>query len=692
MGLLSRLRARAQGGAREEEAPEDDRPDPSFQNAFTRRAIVAALWTGIILSIPLWWKATTIVRLPLPEAELSRWTERGACPIRIPTSLRIHLPSKLLPPAYPFYDESSSPSTLYHSETDLLARLRQDLVHDLDEASGRHAPRTTGKAVSPDVLSAAQDDSCIEWKISFAGLGEDPAPASTQAYEYDILLGSSERHSSRANSIFLNLNSTESSMGSLASGITSQLRPIFNLPLRTLPIADTRAIQYSRPLRLVFSLLNEDTTRGGAVDGWELTQALHDSELQKLVESLGGVHDVLVESQVLWYAPLAFQPTREDQVHVLEQSGDCSATTEPSDPSPALSTDEAESAEVDTLLQDDSKPKKKKSSCVLKTRTDSRYFVEWEDLKVFVNAAAWSLTSAVSSLRQVASISTLGLANTTTAIPSLVEEEEKTIHLLLYLPAADQRPLLVRDPRTGNASEAHAWMVPQWGGVVLLNLPASDPALTRKGQVGPVLPADDLQEPIRLWTDQLRTLLGLRSNHVVTFCADSKQGGASSSCIPRRLPADLLAIRRIVESVREAVTTLQSTARLVRKIPNLGVGTDVRGFVEGALELLTQLDRNLHADTESIPASSRYASSSQAHARLQHALSLASLSSTLASRAFFHPSMLGLLYFPEEHKYAVYTPLFGPVAVPLLVALLREIKDWRKARRRSREEKKTKTE
>ncbi|CAD6910961.1 unnamed protein product [Tilletia controversa] len=661
---ISRFRkAKGQDDAEEEE-PQDDRPDPSFQNAFTRRAIVAALWTGVVLSVPLWWKTTTIVRLPLPEAELSSWTERGACPIRIPTSLRIHLPG------------NAASSQLYNAEPDFLEHLRRSLVRDLDEASGRHAP-SSDKSVSSDAPSAAKDDSCIDWSVTFDGVEESSAPASIQAFGYDVVLGASAKGSKPSASIFLNISSTGSAPESLASGIASQLSSAFNLPLRTLPIADTRAIQYSRPLRLVFSLLNEDVTRGGAVDGWELTQALRDSELQSLVESLGGVHDVLVESQVLWYAPLAFQPTREDQVHILEQSGDCSVT------------DQADADEVDSLLQD--APPPKESSCVIKSRTDSRFFVEWEDLKVFVNAAAWSLTSAVSSLRQVASVSTLGLANTTTFVPSLVEEEEKTIHLLLYLPAADQRPLLVRDPKTGNASQAHAWMVPQWGGVVLLNLPASDDTSAKKGQVGPVLRAEDLQEPIRLWTNQLRTLLGLRSESgsSVPFCTQSELG---ETCIPRTLPADLLAIRRIVESTRDAVATLQSTVRLVHKISNLGVGTEVKGDVEGALELLTQLDRSLQGAPASIPVLSRQASPSQAHAYLQHALSLASLSSTLASRAFFHPSMLGLLYFPEEHKYAVYTPLFGPVAVPLLVALVRELKDWRKARRRSREAEKTKTE
>lgn len=29
--------------------------------------------------------------------------------------------------------------------------------------------------------------------------------------------------------------------------------------------------------------------------------------------------------------------------------------------------------------------------------------------------------------------------------------------------------------------------------------------------------------------------------------------------------------------------------------------------------------------------------------------------------ASFHHEMLAMLYFPDEHKWAVYTPLFGPI-------------------------------
>ena len=40
-----------------------------------------------------------------------------------------------------------------------------------------------------------------------------------------------------------------------------------------------------------------------------------------------------------------------------------------------------------------------------------------------------------------------------------------------------------------------------------------------------------------------------------------------------------------------------------------------------------------------------------------------------------------MLYFPAEHKYAVYTPLFSSIAAPLIAAVAREFMAWKKERK-----------
>ncbi len=67
--------------------------------------------------------------------------------------------------------------------------------------------------------------------------------------------------------------------------------------------------------------------------------------------------------------------------------------------------------------------------------------------------------------------------------------------------------------------------------------------------------------------------------------------------------------------------------------------------------------------------------------RFSTALESAKLAEMKAERAFFEPSMVAMVYFPDEHKVAVYLPLLGPVAVPLIMSAIKELKAIRQQRR-----------
>lgn len=56
------------------------------------------------------------------------------------------------------------------------------------------------------------------------------------------------------------------------------------------------------------------------------------------------------------------------------------------------------------------------------------------------------------------------------------------------------------------------------------------------------------------------------------------------------------------------------------------------------------------------------------------ALHMGQVAERESKRAFFEKSMLGQVYFPDEHKVAVYLPLLGPVGVPLVVALVKVLR------------------
>ncbi|PKI85548.1 Gpi17p [Malassezia vespertilionis] len=551
-----------------------------MQEKLTRALILASFIAVILASLPAWWHLTTIVRLPLPTENVRVWQEYGACPIE--ATWRVVL--------------DVADAAQVHDLAGVCAS-----VHDQLTALSH------GSESRPDAFA---DNACLHWAVDAASNGELIATAranntSMSSATYHIAVLSQEECK---NASF----SACADSPSLAKDITALLAPLLARPAEdayalrdgTVPVRaslqDVRRIEYEKHVRVVFSLLHEDASSGGGSSGWALAELLEQgikdplpSQLAplapffRLLHAIKNVHEVQLETQVQWYAPLEFTPQAEE---------------------------------------------------VAPNATE--YFVSMDNARVFINSAQWSLES-------------YGVAESAPHMASNGNQfEEQTLHFVFFLPGGKHSPMRLRSPETGAVIAQPAWLVPQWGGVVVWNRPHShvghEPA-----QLDAALLLDELVEPMRLFTQQLQQLLGL------TF-ADVEE---SDDVL--HLAVQGLAWRRTLEVARGAIETLASIVHLVRKIPNLGVDEQVRDQFALALVSLNQL-RDLFNGTQYVPDV------------LHRALQLASKAQTYASHAFFHPSMLAMLYFPDEHKYAVYTPLFGPLLVPLLVALVRECRHRRR--------------
>ncbi|KAH9478672.1 GPI transamidase component PIG-S [Psilocybe cubensis] len=246
-----------------------------------------------------------------------------------------------------------------------------------------------------------------------------------------------------------------------------------------------------------------------------------------------------------------------------------------------------------------------------------------EDLTVFVNSADWTLSSSSSN--------------------------DPVLHFILFIPSVAHRPLrLLRND--GSASASTAFLVPQWGGIIIHN-----PKLGSFS--GEELPQQDLNDVFYVFTNQLLALLGVPS---LPPNVAKRTSGLSDWQL------DALVRRRVLENAQGSQDTLLSIVKLVDQIENMPVGEDVKGDVEDALDALTKM----------------YETSTTS---LYQAFSHSAESFVLASRAFFNPGMLALLYFPAEHKYGVYAPLFASALIPLLVAALRELSAYRQERRTDKE-------
>lgn len=189
---------------------------------------------------------------------------------------------------------------------------------------------------------------------------------------------------------------------------------------------------------------------------------------------------------------------------------------------------------------------------------------------------------------------------------------------------------------------SQSWMIPQWGTVYLLPLPDDTTHVS----------TDTLKQPMLTFGGHLLSLLG----------------APRSGSLPLRLST--LTRIRSADLLLRASSTLGSLARLSLALPSISVP---RSVADGVSTTLHHLER---------ACTSLGGPEGLWHARIAE---------EEAERAFFEKSMVGQLYFPDEHKVAVYLPLLGPIGVPLCIGMLSEVRKWlkrRKQKARDAEEKK----
>ena len=207
-----------------------------------------------------------------------------------------------------------------------------------------------------------------------------------------------------------------------------------------------------------------------------------------------------------------------------------------------------------------------------------------------------------------------------------------TINFVLYVPPENQAPLVLQ--QNGESS----WLIPQWGGVLIYNPPSE-----KSSSIPTSLDKDTLKPAMLKFAQQLFSLLGL-----------------PDSSHPLSLRLSTMSKLRTASLLISASSSLGALARLTEAHPSIAVPDSVSKSVEITITQLQNTCRHL------------------SNGKHDKALETARIAEAEAEKAFFDPSMVGQVYFPEEHKIAVYLPLLGPMAVPLVMAALKELRRARK--------------
>uniref|UniRef100_A0A8D0BXQ5 Phosphatidylinositol glycan anchor biosynthesis class S n=1 Tax=Salvator merianae TaxID=96440 RepID=A0A8D0BXQ5_SALMN len=227
------------------------------------------------------------------------------------------------------------------------------------------------------------------------------------------------------------------------------------------------------------------------------------------------------------------------------------------------------------------------------------------------------------------------------------------LNFLLYVPERTHSPLYIQD-KDGNPVPTNAFHSPRWGGIMVYNVDpeaSNETSLPRRVDINMV-------QVMEVFLAQLRLLFGIQMGPLPdgALLENSGNQGLSDWELDRLLWA------RTVENVATVSTTLTSLAQLLDKISNIVIKDDIASQVYHAVQSAQKALREL----------------SLGH--LDPAFQASKAAVTSSERAFFDPSLLHLLYFPDDQKFAIYIPLFLPMAVPILLSLLKILRESRQSK------------
>lgn len=577
-----------------------------------RTLVVGSFWAVILLlGVPLWWKTTSIYRAKLPLQAMVDWADGKVSPfanILAGKASKLTAPSQTCRPTFPLQILVEAPS-IPSSEAQNLVLTTQHALDDLNDFSAHHLRLRLNEPIDTSNASSRQalpdSDSGYELWSGFEGsdeadltlrlrlmLREGPGPPTAELAPY----------TSRINVYYSakQLPSVSATSSPLATFIASELHAMFMEEQATIAHV------------LASSGFNEQPVASGNRPGQSSMSTGSNSEPKlRISPDLAEIVSRRA-TRSLKYADtyhLTFSlftpgsiPSSWDVEEALQEYI-----------SPLLSAfSSISNFSIDTQVQLYASFSPSVQEPQVDESTGTRH-IRREDLSAFINAAEWPLSPSIGA--------------------------GPTINFVLYVPKAHPYPLRV----AGNGGSS--WLVPQWGGVSIINPTLVD---AQNETISPShLTKDDLRPAFAKFSSQLLSLLGVPNT-------------------PASLPLRLDTLTRIQAAslLLSASSTMGSLARLTLSLPNIPIPLTVANAVSRTLSHLENTCQDLRAG------------------RFNGALAEARQAESEAERAFFEKSMVGQVYFPDEHKVAVYLPLLGPVGVPIVMAAIKELKrlfnDWKR--------------
>jgi GPI-anchor transamidase subunit S len=306
------------------------------------------------------------------------------------------------------------------------------------------------------------------------------------------------------------------------------------------------------------------------------------------------------------------------------------------------------------------------------------FLVEFKDLSIFTLKSQWKYQLELKyESKQIQDETKVGrhFAMEKESLPQIVTSIERKlgtdvankpcIHLVIYAPPCKMAPVYVYQgmkfkldvylilcslnylggKRVSNFT-FDSFISAKWGGILLAN--PSDAVCSAASNHDSIqeiyLNSHEIMDFVLY---ELRKILELEIEVPLNYAAVE----SLVQIAPRLWERDMFLRNGAIHLIASASSTLQSLIKLLDDIKNIVIGDHVGAEIRKAYENVVQAKEFLAAN------------------EIQESVKHALLAYIAAEKAFNDPSLLELLYFPEEQKYAVYIPLFLPIFIPVIFSL-----------------------
>ena len=217
------------------------------------------------------------------------------------------------------------------------------------------------------------------------------------------------------------------------------------------------------------------------------------------------------------------------------------------------------------------------------------------------------------------------------------------LNFIIYIPPVKYTPLYIKTKKASTKLNT-AFHSPRWGGIQIYNPPFENVSAV-------TVPTENFMDVFMM---QFQLLNGLDAISNAKLFPKNEKAPLTKGMQTRVM------ISKIFGNLKTSISTLSSLSKLLDNIANIVIRDDIKDLIDVAVLNIELTFGHLQ------------------EGKIENAMATSKIAFSNSEKAFYDQSLLALLYFPDDQKYAIYVPLFLPISLPIFLSFFTAVKFFRK--------------